>query len=127
MSMEMHIEGQRLLVLRINGIMRRTEFEESQRAAAKMIREIGKLTALVLLDGFQGWERTEEWGDVSFLMEHDSDVAKIAIVGPEKWREQVLVFAGVGIRRSPVRYFSDSDSARAWLTENPAPDATPPG
>src|SRR5947199_10126120 len=88
MSMETRIEDQRLLVVRINGILRRTEFEESQRAAAKMIREIGKLTALVLLDGFQGWERTEEWGDVSFLMEHDRDVAKIAIVGPEKWREQ---------------------------------------
>jgi SpoIIAA-like len=125
----MHVDGNayRLLVLRINGIMRRTEFEESQRAAAKMIREIGKLTALVLLDGFQGWERTEEWGDVSFLMEHDSDVAKIAIVGPEKWREEVLVFAGVGIRRSRVRYFSDSGSARAWLADKPAPDATPPG
>jgi hypothetical protein len=127
MSMETRIEDQRLLVVRINGILRRIEFEESQRAAAKMIREIGKLTALVLLDGFQGWERTEEWGDVSFLMEHDSDVAKIAIVGPEKWREEVLVFAGVGIRRSPVRYFSDSDTARAWLADNPAPDVGPRG
>ena len=123
MSMETRIEDQRVLVVRIHGVLRRTELEESQRAAAKMIREVGKLTALVFLDEFQGWERGEEWGDVSFLMEHDSDVAKIAIVGPEEWREKVLVFAGVGIRRSPVRYFRDSDSARAWLTDKQVPDA----
>jgi stage II sporulation SpoAA-like protein len=115
MSMEMRIEGQRLLVVRIRGLLRLAELEESQRGAAKMIREAGKLTALVLLDEFQGWERGVEWGDVSFLVEHDADVEKIAIVGQEEWREQVLVFAGVGIRQSPVRYFNDSDSARVWL------------
>jgi hypothetical protein len=69
----------------------------------------------------------EEWGDVSFLMEHDGDVSKIAIVGPEKWREQVLVFTGVAIRRSPVRYFSDSDTARVWLTDKQEPNATTRG
>jgi hypothetical protein len=119
----MRIEGQRLLVVRIRGLLRLAELEESQRAAAKMIREAGKLTALVLLDEFQGWERGVEWGDVSFLVEHDADVEKIAIVGQEKWREQVLVFAGVGIRQSPVRYFNDSASARAWLAENSASEA----
>jgi hypothetical protein len=126
MSMEMRLEGQRLLVLRIRGILRRSDFEESQRAAAKMIREAGQLTALVFLDEFEGWERGDEWGDVGFLIEHDDDIGKIAIVGQEKWREQVLMFAGVGIRRSPVQYFSDSDSARAWLTAS-APDVSPRG
>jgi hypothetical protein len=62
MSIETRIEDQRLLVVRIHGVLRRTELEESQRAAAKMIREVGKLTALVLLDEFQGWERGERNG-----------------------------------------------------------------
>ena len=115
MSMEMHIEGQRLLVVRIHGVLRLTELEESERAAAKLIGEVGKITLLVLLDEFQGWERGVEWGDVSFLIQHDDDIEKTAIVGQEKWREEVLLFAGVGIRRSPVRYFNDSEGARAWL------------
>jgi stage II sporulation SpoAA-like protein len=122
MSMEMRVEGQHLLVVRIHGLLRVPDIEESQRAAAKLIREVGKVTLLVLLDDFQGWEPGEGWGDVSFLMEHDDDIEKMAIVGQEKWREQVLVFAGVGIRRSPVRYFNDSESARAWLADNPARD-----
>jgi hypothetical protein len=115
MSMEMRVEGQRLLVVRINGILRQAEFDECQRAAAEVIRAVGKVAALIVLDGFQGWEHRDEWGDMSFLIEHDNDIEKIAIVGQEKWREEVLMFAGAGLRQSPVRYFSDTDSARAWL------------
>jgi hypothetical protein len=122
MSMETHIEDQHLLVVRIHGLLRLRELEESQGAAAKMIREAGKVTLLILLDDFQGWEPGGDWGDVSFLIEHDNDIEKVAIVGQERWREQVLVFAGVGIRHSPVRYFNDSESARAWLADKPAPD-----
>ena len=52
---------------------------------------------------------------MSFLADHDADVAKMAIVGDEKWRESVMLFTGVGIRRSPVVYFGDEPSARSWL------------
>ena len=120
MSIEMRAGGQRLLVVRIYGILRRAELEESQRAAAKIIREAGKVTALVLLDGFEGWERTDEWGDVSFLAEHDTDIEKIAVVGQERWRDEVLMFAGAGLRHNPVRYFNDEAGARAWLGDRPS-------
>jgi hypothetical protein len=115
MSLETRVEGQRLLLVRIQGVLRRVGLDEGQRAAAKMIRQVGKISALILLDGFQGWERADEWSDVSFLFEHDNDIEKIAIVGQEKWRDEALMFAGAGLRHSSVRYFSDSDSARAWL------------
>jgi stage II sporulation SpoAA-like protein len=121
MSMEMRIEGQSLLVVRIQGVLRRAELDESQRAAAKIISEAGRVSALILLDGFKGWERTGKWGDLKFLMEHDSDIEKIAIVGAERWREEVLMFAGAGLRQSPVRYFNDSAGARAWLADKPSP------
>ena len=120
MSMELGVEGQRLLVVRIQGILRRRELDECQRAAAKTIRAAGKADALVLLDGFQGWERKDEWGDVSFLIEHDADIEKIAIVGQERWRDEVLMFAGAGLRQTAVCYFNDSDSARAWLAGGPS-------
>lgn len=120
MSMEMRVEGQRLLVVRINGILRQAEFDECQRAAAEVIRAVGKVAALIVLDGFEGWEHRDEWGDMSFLIEHDNDIEKIAIVGQEKWRDEVLMFAGAGLRHSSVRYFNDSDSARAWLVDRPS-------
>lgn len=120
MSMDMRVEAQRLLVVRISGVLRRVELDECQRAAAQMIRDVGRANALVLLEGFQGWERADDWGDVSFLAEHDSDIEKIAIVGEERWRDEVLMFAGAGVRHSPVQYFNDPNSARAWLADGPA-------
>jgi hypothetical protein len=120
MSVEMRVEGQRLLVARVHGIVRQAEFEEYQRAAAEMIRAVGKIAALIVLDGFEGWEPRDEWGDMRFLFEHDSDIEKIAVVGEERWREEVLMFAGAGLRQSAVRYFNDSDSARAWLADRPS-------
>jgi hypothetical protein len=117
MSMEMRIEGQRLLVVRIHGILRQAEFKECQRAAAKTIRAVGKIAALIVLDGFEGWDHRDEWGDMSFLFEHDNDIDKIAVAGEERRREEVLMFAGAGLRHTSVRYFDDPDSARAWLAE----------
>ena len=123
MSMEMRVEGRSLLVMRVHGILRRTELDECQRAAAKMIQVVGKVAALVVLDGFEGWEHGDEWGDMSFLFEYDSDIDKIAIVGPERWRDEVLMFTGAGLRHSSVCYFNDPDSARAWLADRPSSDA----
>ncbi|HVM96828.1 MAG TPA: STAS/SEC14 domain-containing protein [Candidatus Acidoferrales bacterium] len=116
MPVEIRAEGKSLLVARVSGTLLRAEMDECQNALAKMIAAAGKASALVILDGFQGWERGGQWGDVSFLMEHDSQIDKMAIVGEEKWRDEVLVFAGDGIRRSPVRYFTDAAQARSWLS-----------
>ncbi|MEW6441194.1 MAG: STAS/SEC14 domain-containing protein [bacterium] len=115
MPVEIRKEGPRLLVVRISGVLRRAELEECQQEAGKMIEEVGKIAALLLLEGFQGWELREDWGDVSFLVEHDSDIEKIAIVGPERWRDEVLIFAGAGLWRRSMRYFNETESARSWL------------
>jgi hypothetical protein len=124
MSMEMRIENQHLLVIRVQGVLRRAELDECQRAAVKLIRTVGRVAALLLLDGFQGWERSDAWGDMRFLVEHDDNVEKIAIVGEERWRDDVMMFAAAGLRTSPVRYFNDADSARGWLTDGPPASAT---
>ncbi len=119
MSMEMRVEDQRLLVMRIHGILRRAELDEFQCTASQLIRKAGRVAALIYLDGFQGWESGVEWGDMSFLIEHDSDIEKIAIVGQERWRDEALAFTAAGLRRSPVRYFNDVGSARRWIAGGP--------
>lgn len=123
--MEMRLEGQQLLAVHIQGLLRRAELDECRRSTANIIREAEKAKVLVLLDGFQGWASGAEWGDVSRLAEHDSDIEKITIVGQEGWRDQVLVFAGVGLRQKPVQYFPDSNGARAWLADQPSSGTAP--
>ena len=60
MAIDITPESENVLVLRFRGMVSAVEIAESQRAAAKMM-ERGKLSILVLLDGFEGWTR----GDIS--------------------------------------------------------------
>ena len=68
-----------------------------------MNRALSALTrnfrALFVLDNFLGWKRRDDWGDISFVTEHDQEIAKIAAVGEEQWRD--LVCAGTGLVRMP--------------------------
>ena len=36
---------------------------------------------------FSRLEREPDWGDITFMTEHDKDIAKIAVVGDEEWRD----------------------------------------
>ena len=88
-----------------------------QAAALETVRRCGKISALLILDNFQGWKREGGWGDVSFLIEHDKEIVKIAVVGDEQWRDLVDAFLAKGFRQAAVEYFLPADlaKARVWL------------
>ena len=52
----------------------------------------------------------------AYYVKYGDRIERIAIVGPERWRSETLMFAGV--RRAPVGFFVDGAiaEARAWLT-----------
>ena len=88
-----------------------------QSAAVTGIKHWRKIRALVILDDFLGWEKGSGWEDTSFADEHDSNIEKMAIVGPEEWRDWVYAFAGKGFRAVAIEYFLplQLDEARKWL------------
>lgn len=106
-----------IISAKITGELSKSEVSEMQAAALDAIRRCGKISALFILDNFRGWKRDGDWGDVTFLNEHDKDIAKIAVVGDEKWRDEVYAFLAKGFRQAAVEYFlpGDAAKARAWL------------
>ena len=50
----------------------------------------------------KGGTRTARWNDLSYYVKHGDRIERIAIVGPERWRSETLMFAGV--RRAPVEF-----------------------
>ena len=60
------------------------------------------------LEDFQGWKKGPGWDDMSFSNEHDRNFEKMAIVGPEQWRDWACAFAGKGFRSVAVEYFLPS-------------------
>jgi len=102
---------------KVSGELSKSEVSQMQAAAVEVIRRCGKIRALFILENFRGWKREGEWGDIRFLIEHDKDIAKIAVVGEEEWRDLVYAFLAKGFRQAAVEYFvpSDLDKARRWL------------
>ena len=68
---------------------------------------------MFILENFRGWKREGEWGDISFLIEHDKDIAKIAVVGDKKWRDLVYAFLAKGFREAGVEFFGPDDLDKA--------------
>jgi len=118
MPISMEREGDKVFRLDLRGTLRRVEFEECQdRLAAEMART-GPCRLLFVLDGFEGWEAHTRWSDLSFYVRHGDAIERIAIVGPERWRSETMMFAAADLRKARVEFFVDDAiaQARAWLT-----------
>jgi hypothetical protein len=119
MPVQIECEADDIYVLRINGILKRSEFGAEQSALARKIDSGSKPRLLVILEKFEGWERGADWNDLDFLFSHSHKITKIAIVAESRWETLALAFAGAGVRRAPVKFFppKDLDQARNWLAE----------
>lgn len=117
MSAEIGTIADGILTVRITGRLAHPELRAAQHQAAAILQGESKVRLLVLADGFQGWERGGDWGDLSFQVENDPFIEKMAIVGEQRWEDLALIFAGKGLRKFPVEYFQSADLARArtWL------------
>ena len=105
---------------KISGELGKSEVSQMQASALHAIRRYGKVSALFILENFQGWKREGEWGDISFLIEHDKEIAKIAVVGEDQWRDSIYAFLAKGFRQAEVEFFlpDDLEKARVWLSAN---------
>lgn len=107
----------KLLQLKVRGMLKKADHERIIRIAKEAIAREGKIRALIIAEGFEGWERSEDWGDVSFMMEEGQHIEKMAIVADEKWRDDTLAFTAKGFRPTAIEFFAASrtNEARTWL------------
>jgi len=107
-----------LLQLKVRGMFKKADYDRIIQIAKEAIGREGKVCALIILEGFEGWERRGDWGDVSFMVEQGQHIEKMAIVGDEKWRDDVLAFTAKGFRATAIEFFTPSrlSAARAWLS-----------
>jgi stage II sporulation SpoAA-like protein len=119
MPMRIESEADDICVLRLSGILKRSEFSTEQSALARKIDSGSRPRLLFILENFDGWERNADWNDLDFMISHGGKISKIAIVGEPRWETLALAFAGAGVRRAPVKFFSPNEleQARNWLTE----------
>ena len=110
-------KGEGLLTVKISGLLKRAELARAEKVAIEGMGQACMQKFLIIIENFQGWDKKDNWEDVSFQSQYDSEIEKIAIVGEKRWQEQAEVFAGKGLRSVDIRYFTPSEAvaARAWL------------
>ena len=117
--MAVTIEGEEgnLRVLRIRGLLRKSEWDAVLPTEARQWGPTSRVKVLVILEDFKGWERGADWGDITFFDTYGDQIDKIAIVADLQLETDLLMFAGAGFRRAPIKFFSANQlaSARAWL------------
>ncbi len=104
-------------VFRVSGRLGQDEIKPMQDECEAVIRTLGHIRLLIILDDFQGWEKGGDWSDWSFAERNDPFIDKFAIVGDEHWRDLAYAFVAKGLRPVPIEYFGAGDEARArdWL------------
>jgi hypothetical protein len=110
-------DSENLFVVQVKGIY---TFEDSKELESKFVAEIDgsqKVKLLVLAEEFSGWGKEGDWGDVTFMFEQGSHIEKIAVVANDKWKDELLMFLGAGLRQAAVEFFPDGgeEDARNWL------------
>jgi hypothetical protein len=120
MSAEIVRNTGRLLEVLISGRLTFNEVSRIQRWASETIGREGKVRIFVIARDFLGWEQEGDWGDISFQMEHDRNIERMAIVGDMKWQAMALMFTSKGYRPFPIEFFSheELDQARAWISQS---------
>jgi hypothetical protein len=119
MPITMQHEQDNIYRLEISGMLQKNEFDRVQDSLVAEMKRIGAVKLLFVLSNFEGWERTPDWGDLTFYVKHGDSLIRIAIVGDERWRSEALMFASADLRRAPVEFFSSATAladARRWLS-----------
>jgi hypothetical protein len=119
MSIELHHERDNVFRLDVTGVLRQRELERSQEQVRSEMQSMGPVRLLFVLHDFAGWDSQDDWRDLSFYVRHGNAIERIAIVGPEQWRDLTLMFAAADLREAPVEFFSPGAlaDARTWLTQ----------
>jgi Protein of unknown function (DUF3478). len=119
MPLQIHYEPNNVCVLHISGVLKRSEFAAAQNDIARKIDSGSKPRLVAIVENFEGWERGADWNDLDFLFSRSGEIDRIAIVAEPQWEANALAFAGVGVRRAPVRLFPPNQltEARRWLAE----------
>ena len=97
MPLIMTPEHDHVFRLDLHGRLRKADFERCEQQLEKEIVQNGPVRLLILLDGFTGWDPGAPWNDLAFYMKHGDAIERIAIVGPDRWRSHMLMFAGADL------------------------------
>jgi hypothetical protein len=114
------IEG-KVLEVRMSGKLTRADYADFVPMTERLIKQWGKLSLLVVMQDFHGWDMGAVWEDIKWDVHHFNDIERVALVGEEKWQAGMSKFCKP-FTSAEIRYFNivDLEFARQWVLETAA-------
>ncbi len=106
-------EDKNIFAFQAIGKLTQEDYQEFLPQLEELIRKHGRISMLVELIDFEGWEPKAAWEDFRFGMTHDRDFDRIAIVGDSKWEKAMVALANL-VSRTRMRFFQREDIDQAW-------------
>lgn len=105
-----------IITVEVSGKLSPGELAANQREILAQLRDWGGGAILCLCESFEGWTGGD-WGDLSFQLEADPLIRKMAIIGEREWEDLAMAFTAQGVRPFPITFFESGQliEARAWL------------
>ncbi len=79
-----------ILAARASGKLSHEDYQNFLPKLEKEIKSLGKISLLLELDNFHGWDLKAAKDDVEFGMQHMDDFDRIAIVGEKAWERWMV-------------------------------------
>ena len=108
-----HDEGD-VLAIRASGKLTHEDYQSFLPKLEEKIRQAGKVSLLLELDNFSGWDLKAARDDFVFGMKHMGDLERIAIVGDKSWEKWMTIMAKPFLILGSVRFFNREQLQEAW-------------
>ncbi len=108
--------GGQILAVDIKGKLEKKDYELFAPEVERLIDKHGKVSILVDLTGFEGWDAGGLWEDIKFDVKHFNDVERIAFIGQSRWQKGMATFCKP-FTTAEIRYFEPTRRQEAvrWL------------
>ncbi len=107
------VEEDNIFAVKVSGKLTDADYQQFLPQLEDLIGQFKRISLLLELEDFHGWEPKAAWDDFRFGMKHDQDFQRIAIVGDKTWHKWMTML-GNAFTDTSVRFFNRDQLAEAW-------------
>lgn len=110
---QLPVQEDNIVAFRFSGKLSHADYQAFLPRLEELIKEHGRISVLLELVDFHGWDLSAAWDDFRFGVEHADDFERIAIVGKgglQKW----MALMAKPFTSGEVRFFEQEELGAAW-------------
>ncbi len=104
--------------LHLRGTLTADDFHHFVPAFERLLEQHGKISVLLDMQDFHGWDTSGLWQEIKFDVKHFAHIDRLAMIGDRQWERWLAQFCRP-FTTATVRYFEqkDADLARVWIDQ----------